>query len=306
MKPDMNAIYEQAARILAESNDYRLIRRFNSRDSYGNAPEGVKLAKGIILDTETTGRDPNKDKIIELGMILFEYDPVTGQAFRILDTYNALEDPGMPIPPEASSVNGITDDMVAGLRLDDAAIENMVLDADILIAHNSQFDRAFLERRMPVFMNKPWGCSRMQINWEKEGIGSQKLDYIAYRFGFFYEAHRAEADCRALLEMLQQTLPTSQVTGLKSILNEYRKAEISLAAVGAPFDAKDVLKARGYRWDPNEKFWHTRVTDETFDAEVDWIRTTIYGGKNFRVSINKVDAFNRFSDRPVQREVIYV
>lgn len=301
-KPTMT----EMAAILQAHPDFQVLRRFVPRDSYGTAPDGVVLSKGIILDTETTGRDANNDKIIELGMIKFEFCAETGRVFRITDTYNGLEDPGMPISPEATAVNGITDDMVKGQTLDDARVEEMVADADIIIAHNSRFDRAFMERRMPIFKGKAWGCSLQQVRWEDEGLGSAKLDYLCYKFGFFFEAHRAEADCRALLEMLQCELPVSKVPVLKLIIDSYRNVEVNIAAIGAPFEAKDLLKGRGYRWDPNEKFWHIGLADDAArESEMEWLRTVVHRGKNFRVGVLKIDAFSRFSDRPSVRESVY-
>jgi DNA polymerase-3 subunit epsilon len=161
-----------------------------------------------------------------------------------------------------------------------------------------------MERRMPFFKTMPWGCSLTQIKWEAEDIPSAKLGYICYTYGFFFEAHRAEADCRALLEMLHYPLPVSGITGLKAILNEYQKEEVSLAAVNSPFHSKDALKARGYRWEGTEKFWHTSLSAELLDDETAWLRAIVHGGRPFQMGISKVSAFNRFSDRPIQREMI--
>jgi DNA polymerase-3 subunit epsilon len=74
--------------------------------------------------------------------------------------------------------------------------------AALVIAHNSRFDRSFLEQRFPIFENLPWGCSFAQVNCVAEGLGVQKLHYIAFQFGFFFDALRAEADCMALLNRL--------------------------------------------------------------------------------------------------------
>ena len=74
--------------------------------------------------------------------------------------------------------------------------------ANLIIAHNASFDRRFLERRFPGFIDKPWACSAGQVPWAEEGLGSRKLDYLLSRFGFFYDGHRAMADCHAVLHLL--------------------------------------------------------------------------------------------------------
>ncbi len=95
------------------------------------APDGRPLLKGVIVDTETTGLDQATDKIMEIGLVVFEFDPVTGQAFRILETYNCLEDPDIPIPPEATEFTGITNERVAGKRIDDAKVGALVKDVQL-------------------------------------------------------------------------------------------------------------------------------------------------------------------------------
>jgi hypothetical protein len=48
----------------------------------------------------------------------------------------------------------------------------------LVIAHNADFDRRFLERRLPVFATKDWPCSRFDIDWKAEGIRSSALDRL--------------------------------------------------------------------------------------------------------------------------------
>jgi DNA polymerase-3 subunit epsilon len=66
--------------------------------------------------------------LIELGIVIVEYSPDTGQVYRVLETYNELEDPGMSIPPESTKIHGITDDMVIGKKIIDADVETLLAD----------------------------------------------------------------------------------------------------------------------------------------------------------------------------------
>ena len=61
----------------------------------------------ICLDCETTGLEPSKDRIIELAIIRFCGD-------EILDQFDTLIDPGVPIPPSSTAIHHIVDAMVAG------------------------------------------------------------------------------------------------------------------------------------------------------------------------------------------------
>jgi DNA polymerase-3 subunit epsilon len=62
-----------------------------------------------------------------------------------------------------TALTGITDEMVGGQRIDDAAVSAFVEDAVIVIAHNAGFDRKFAERYWPVFERKAWGCSATEV-----------------------------------------------------------------------------------------------------------------------------------------------
>jgi DNA polymerase-3 subunit epsilon len=296
-------------RVSACGPDIKLITRFVPVKAYSTEPLSPEhRGTGVILDTETTGRDSANDRIIELGMVRFTFNKVTGQPHEVLGTFNALEDPGMPIDPAATRVNGITDDMVKGQRIDDAAVHQFLEGTDIVIAHNASFDREFCERRDPIFKKLAWACSRAQIDWEAEKIGGQKLDYLAFKFGFFYEAHRAEIDCLALLHVLAQSLPVSGETGLKKLLGAYRSRSLRVWAVKSPFETKDLLKARKYRWgngdNGTQKAWYIDLPAEEFDNEVNWLRSNIYG-RPFDLVVDTVDEFSRFSPRRTGTEMMH-
>jgi DNA polymerase-3 subunit epsilon len=297
--------------LLSAHPDFRVLTRFTPVTRYRRADEAAgPLRNGVVVDTETTGRDTDKDRVIELGIVRFSYDDA-GHVYEVTDSYASLEDPGMPISPEASRVNRITDEMVRGQRIDDDRVHALLEGADIVIAHNAAFDRPFLERRLPAFAAKAWACSSTQINWDAEEIRSAKLDYIAYRLGFFYDAHRAEADCRALLHALAQPLPVSGSTGLAVLLSRHRAESFRIWAMDSRYEAKDMLAARGYRWADgkrpgDEKAWNTTVDGQQLEAELAWLKQHVYGGKSAMVKIDKVDAFSRFTNRPDRRVRHYI
>ena len=207
----MTADIEALARQLEQHPDYKVLRRLAHTSVFNAALAGNKLCRGVVLDTETTGLDPQRDKVIELGMLLFDFDPVSGEIHQVLDVLDELEDPGFPIPPATIAVHHITDDMVQGKLIDDKKVNQFLQNVVVVIAHNAAFDRPFVEARWPIFESLNWACSIKDIDWREEGFGSAKLEYLLSTQGYFYEAHRAEADCRALLALLNQVLPESQI-----------------------------------------------------------------------------------------------
>lgn len=302
-QPPENIKLDEAIALL-KTNGYRVIRPFEPRTTYSDSPPPEKLLKAAVLDTETTGLDPAGDKIIELGIVVFEYCPETGQAYRVLETFNELEDPGMPISPESTKIHNITDEMVAGKRIDDAAVQALMSDVSIVIAHNASFDRGFVEARLPMFARKAWACSLAQVAWKNEGMGGASLEFLAYRYGFHFGGHRASVDCHALLEVLQCDLPESGGKVMKALLANARGNEIKVWALNSPFDSKDKLKARSYRWEPERKTWSVLLPQANLPQEVDWLREHVYQGRPFKLELEKIDAFHRFTSRRGTTETV--
>src|SRR4029077_18409668 len=212
---------EQMARSLVEGGDYRVTSRLEPQAEY-HPPDDVPKLVAAVVDVETTGTNPDRDKIIELGICLFEYDRQSGRIYKVLGSWEWLEDPGGPIPPEITTITGITDQMVAGHRIDDGAVNDLLGPVVLVIAHNADFDRRFLERRLPAFAAKHWACSRADIDWKAEGIRSSALEFVAYSLGFFHDGHRAASDCRATLHALAQPLPGTGRLALQALLEQAR------------------------------------------------------------------------------------
>jgi DNA polymerase-3 subunit epsilon len=171
-----------------------------------------------------------------------------------------------------------------------------------VIAHNAGFDRPFLEARLKVFENLPWACSFEQIPWSEEGFRGSKLEYLGWESGFFYDAHRSEVDCRALLEVLRRPLPKSGVIAFKRLLDGSAEPALRLWATGSPFEAKDVLRARGYRWDPERRSWHRVVAKSAAKEESEWLKADVYDGRTVQIEVEVLDAKVRFSERPGPRK----
>jgi DNA polymerase-3 subunit epsilon len=301
----MTQDFEALAQQLEQHPDYKVLRRLMPQHLITPELAGQKMCKGVVLDTETTGFDVENDRVIELGMLLFEFDPVSGAIHQVLEVFDELEDPGFEIPPASIAVHHITDDMVRGKRIDDARVAGFLKNVDVVIAHNASFDRPFVEARWPVFETLNWGCSIKDIDWREEGFGSAKLEYLLSTQGYFYEAHRAETDCWALIALLNQVLPQSQQTALLALLEKLNQAQQKVYAINSPFETKDMLKARGYRWSPDLRCW-SRVLASAPDMqqELSWLKKNVYGDRNARVEVESLGGKVRYSNREGHKEVV--
>ena len=292
-------MYEKVIKELRDSGDYRVIERFKPVESYHKANSAeTKIA--IYLDVETTGLNAQNDSIIELAMVPFEFDS-EGRIYRVLPGYNGFQDPGFPIPTEITNITGISDEMVAGQSLDSQKITALLQGAVLIIAHNASFDRPFMENYSEEFESLWWACSMQDINWREQGIESSKLEYLAYKFNYFYEGHRATIDCQAGIHLLSQTLPSNQIPALQELLETARRTDYRLWAVGAPFETKDTLRERGYRWSTGEKdghkSWYVDIPESELDNEVDYLQTEIFGRKVKQLPRVKITAQSRYSQR---------
>jgi DNA polymerase-3 subunit epsilon len=289
---------ETMAQTLERSGGYRVLRRLTplaSREPLA----GVQTRQGLFVDTETTGLDAARDEIIELAMVPFTYG-VDGEIYAVGEAFQQLRQPSKPIPAEITAITGIDDTMVEGQVIDPQAVATFAAPAALVVAHNAAFDRKFLERYSEVFNTKPWACSMSEVDWHAEGYEGVKLAYLAASAGFFYERHRATQDCLAAVELLARVHSVSGRTGLAQLLERARTPTWRIWAENAPFDLKDQLKARGYRWNAEAgggpRAWYIDVAETARDAEVAFLQAEIYRGEIDPLT-RRVDAYDRFSRR---------
>jgi len=292
---------EALARALEAHPDYRVLRRLTPRLDWPDMPNtpGALRLRVVVLDTETTGLDASKDKIIELAMLRFDVDMATGLPVGRVQVFDELEDPGIPIPAEVQALTGIRDADVAGKRLDMQRVADMLDGVDLVIAHNAGFDRPFCEARCALFQDIAWACSFADMDWKAQGRSSQKLESLAQDLGLFYDAHRAEMDCHALLAVLAAPLPKDPSgNALATLITASRQAAYRLSATGAAFETKDRLKTRGYRWNGEQRVWQTRIgSDAALETELQWLRAQVYGTRQASVALEQTDALVRYSSR---------
>ncbi|MGF9566934.1 3'-5' exonuclease [Neorhizobium sp. BT27B] len=287
---------EDMVRYLSETGRYRILTKLVPRAIAPFARSAYPL-RGIIVDTETTGLNARKHEIIEIGVIAFTFD-AKGNIGDVTGIYGGLQQPSDSIPPEITKLTGITDDMVAGQTIDMAALEALIEPADILIAHNAGFDRPFCEAFSHLFSGKAWACSNSEIDWSSRGYEGTKLGYLIGQAGYFHEGHRAVDDCFALLEVLAREKDGLASTAFAELYEASQTSRVRIFAENSPFDMKDHLKARGYRWsdgsDGRPKSWWIEIGEEALDDELRYLRAEIYRYPDADPPIKRLTAFDRF------------
>ncbi|MGE6781917.1 3'-5' exonuclease [Ensifer adhaerens] len=286
---------DDMVRHLQATGRYRLLQRLVPRDVVPVARPGFPL-RGVILDTETTGLSHRKDEIIEIGLVAFTFDE-KGNLGDVTGVFGGLRQPANPISAEITRLTGITNEMIAGKTIDLEEVRALMEKADLVIAHNAGFDRPFCEAFSPVFEGKAWACSVSEIDWSSRGFEGTKLGYLIGQAGYFHDGHRAVDDCFALLEVLAKDGGSGN-TPFAELYEASQRSRVRIFAENSPFDMKDHLKARGYRWsdgsDGRPKSWWIEVAEPALEDELGYLRSEIYRWKEADPPIKRLTAFDRF------------
>lgn len=295
---------EALAVILENHPDYRILRRFVPDPArYVKAPpatlESVEVKTGIFLDVEATGLNIRTDRITQLALVPFTYD-ANGIIVDAGVGLSYYDDPGVPIPAEVVELTGITDEMVRGQKIDEAAVGELVSSAGIVIAHHASYDRPMVERRIPLFRDAFWGCSYKDIDWKKRfGCRTSKLGVVlSDSLAEFHEAHRAVDDCHVGVHVLGSARGDDGRTALAHLLESARKNTVRIWATDAPFTVKDSLKNHGYTWSNGDggtrKCWWLDTLPSLLNDELHWLKEN---GKVHRPDLQRFGAKDRYSVR---------
>jgi DNA polymerase III subunit epsilon len=289
---------EHMARTLADSGQYRIMRRLASQTEYHSADNIPKLVAAIV-DVETTGTNPDRDKIIELGICSFEYDRHDGRIYKVLGSLEWFEDPGFSIPPEITNITGITDEMVAGHRIDDRAVNDLLGRVVLVIAITppsivASWKNGFppsppsIGRAVvPISIGSPRTTVPRRLNsWPMRSVSS--MTDIGPRF--FWQP----SIC------LPNRSPKTGRLALQALLEKARLPIWRLWARDSAIETKDLLKNGGYAWSPGEfarpRCWYRDVSDADKAAEVTWLRANVIEPDQ-AVSALRITARDRYSDR---------
>jgi len=298
--PETIADLRPFAQRLRDSGEFRVYERFHPRRDWPTESSAA-TRRAVLVDSETTGLNSDRDAVIQLAICPFEYTP-DGVIVRAEPCQTWMEDPGRPLDPKITRLTGLRDADLVGQRIDDAAVKALVDPAVLVIAHNAAFDRPFLEKRLPLFAEKNWGCSLKDVPWEAEDMTTRKLEWLVERLcGKFYQAHDATEDCEVLVELLATRLLSDGRPALAALLENARQPRVRLWATGSLFDSKDTLKDRGYQFNRGTgqagNGWYRDLSKADLADELEWLKPNAYGGQGGTVQVTELGPTIRFSSR---------
>ena len=154
----------------------------------------------LIIDTETTGLSPDKNKMIEIAVILFNL-----QTKSVLQSFSTL----LPCDVnEAYDINRLEAEATRLPMVDRCLYMPILLEmvevSDVMVAHNAKFDIGFIKRAMPNLLVRPVICTKQDFKWPML-LYRMRLEDICNASGVPYiNAHRAMADCNLLVECFKK------------------------------------------------------------------------------------------------------
>jgi DNA polymerase III epsilon subunit family exonuclease len=155
-----------------------------------------------VFDLETTGCSHYRDRIVEIAAVRVELD-------GSLSRFASLVNPAVPIPPQASKVHGITDEMVRSApKFSDVAYKFLdFAKGSKLVAHNARFDLSFLQEGLnrsglPLWKGGAYD-SIVLARKAYPGLSNYNLQFLRAHFGLDDEgqAHRAAADAEWTMQI---------------------------------------------------------------------------------------------------------
>ena len=213
-----------------------------------------KIETILILDTETTGLDENKDEVIEIGCILFH-----------VKTKSVLSQASFLLPVcsnEAEHVNGISAEITKIPQPWENGLDfflKLVEQCDFIVSHNVEFDRKWFGKGRLPKLEKKWICSLEDINWsfQKSLKNRPSVTDLALSFSIpVWSLHRALADCFYLAEVFKKCENLDELLLKASEPRFLYKALIS-------YEERFMAKNAGFRWNnPVEGAWTRKLTPE--------------------------------------------
>ena len=216
--------------------------------------QNKNIEKILILDTETTGLDENKDEIIEIGCILFHVSSKS-----VLSQVSFL----FPVSTnEAEHVNGISAEVTNVFQPWEDGLNfflKLVDSCDLIVAHNVEFDRKWFGKGKLPKLQKKWICSLEDINWsfQKSLKNRPSVTDLALSFSIpVWNLHRALSDCFYISEVFKKC------ENLEALLYKATEPRFLYKAL-VSYEERSLAKKAGFRWNTAvEGAWSRKLTLE--------------------------------------------
>lgn len=232
----------------------------------------------IFLDTETTGNDPAKDRLVQVCYKLKE-----GEGWQTKVGYFK---PTMPMSVKAMSITHITDKMLEGKEaFADSQMKKdleFLLSGSTLVAHNAKFDIAMLENeglKVPSFICTLRVARALDT---KNAIPEYNLQFLRYYLGLEIEGnpHDAEGDVNVLIAVYERLFAKvreeepDDESALKKMIEISSRPTLFTYFNFGKHNGKEIKEVAKTNPDYLEWLLNQKMTDGGTDE--DWIYTLKY------------------------------
>lgn len=173
----------------------------------------------VCIDLETTGLDPKRDKIIEIGAVRVERGEIT-------EEWETFVNPGQMLSERIVELTGIHDGELSEAKPIGEILPELLafLGEDVLLGHSVLFDFSFLKK---AAVNEKLSFERQGIDTLKiarkylKDLESRSLGALCKHYGISHSAHRALGDARATTalygKLAEEFYEKEEVGGEKSL-----------------------------------------------------------------------------------------
>jgi DNA polymerase-3 subunit alpha (Gram-positive type) len=208
----------------------------------------LRSLRFCVIDLETTGGNPEVEKIIEIGMVRIEDRKITEERSFLIN-------PEKDIPDFVQKLTGIRKaDVSHSPRIEEVIDEIVQFIGDsILVAHNTSFDIPFLngvlkKLQRPTLSNKVI-CTNIMTKYMIPDIMSSNLNYMSQIFKIPHsQAHRAIEDARATGQLLLKYMDIFEQKHIRKVNQLYyprNKFELDRTIVEASEGLEKVFEVLG-------------------------------------------------------------
>jgi DNA polymerase III subunit epsilon len=212
--------------------------------------------KVLIIDTETSGLDPKRDWVIEIGAVLYSVTHRT-TLFQLSTLLNAQEN-------AAELINRIPPAVLPEISTDTQQIfintlQHLAQAANYAVAHNAAFDEQWFDgSHLPVLTNNDtqplkWLCTLEDFTFPKQTRPGENLVSLVLNHGIGVSStHRALTDCQLIAALFDR------MDDLEGMINKADRPKALYKAL-VSYDKKDLAKTAGFKWNAEKKIWTRRM-----------------------------------------------